>query len=100
LARDQLANGVDVVAECVNPLKLTRDAWRAIGPRVLEIELVCSEPGEHRARVEGRVADIAGLRLPTWQDVVEREYVGSSAVVASPDTGLKPFDPAVRSQAA
>jgi len=46
------------------------------------------------------VADIAGLRLPTWQDVVEREYVGSSAVVASPDTGLKPFDPAVRSQAA
>ncbi|KDN22131.1 AAA family ATPase [Amycolatopsis rifamycinica] len=74
LARDQLANGVDVVAECVNPLKITRDAWRAVGTRVLEVELVCSDPAEHRARVEGRVADIPGLRLPSWRDVVEREY--------------------------
>lgn len=74
LARDQLANGVDVVAECVNPLKITRDAWRAVGPRVLEVELVCSDPAEHRARVEGRTADIVGLALPTWRDVVEREY--------------------------
>ncbi|MBE8516945.1 AAA family ATPase [Amycolatopsis sp. H6(2020)] len=74
LARDQLANGVDVVAECVNPLKITRDAWRAAGTRVLEVELVCSDPVEHRARVEGRVADIPGLRLPSWRDVVEREY--------------------------
>ena len=74
LAREQLANGVDVVAECVNPLKITRDAWRAGGSRVLEVELVCSDPGEHRARVEGRSTDIAGLRLPTWREVVEREY--------------------------
>ncbi|WP_410592910.1 AAA family ATPase [Amycolatopsis sp. lyj-23] len=74
LARDQLANGVDVVAECVNPLKLTRDAWRATGPRVLEVELVCSDPEAHRARVEGRAADIPGLVLPTWREVVERVY--------------------------
>ncbi|MFJ9782930.1 AAA family ATPase [Amycolatopsis sp. NPDC101161] len=74
LARDQLANGVDVVVECVNPLRLTRDAWRAVGSRVLEVELVCSDPREHRARVEGRTADIPGLALPTWRDVVEREY--------------------------
>ncbi|MEV6823399.1 AAA family ATPase [Amycolatopsis sp. NPDC051102] len=76
LARDQLGNGVDVVAECVNPLKLTRDAWRAAGTGfpVLEVELVCSDPAEHRARVEGRVSDLPGLRLPTWQEVVAREY--------------------------
>ncbi|WP_244180120.1 AAA family ATPase [Amycolatopsis pretoriensis] len=74
LTRDQLANGVDVVAECVNPLRLTRNAWQAVGSRVLEVELVCSDPREHRARVEGRVADIPGLTLPTWRDVVEREY--------------------------
>ncbi|MGK3203210.1 AAA family ATPase [Amycolatopsis sp. MEPSY49] len=74
LARDQLANGVAVVAECVNPLKITREAWRAVGPRVLEVELVCSDPAEHRARVEGRTADIPGPELPTWRDVVEREY--------------------------
>ncbi|MEU5262262.1 AAA family ATPase [Amycolatopsis sp. NPDC021455] len=74
LARDQLANGVDVVAECVNPLKITRDAWRAAGSRVLEVELVCSDPRRHRARVEERAAGIPGHRLPTWRDVVEREY--------------------------
>ncbi|MDS0135812.1 MULTISPECIES: AAA family ATPase [unclassified Amycolatopsis] len=74
LARDQLANGVCVVAECVNPLAITRDAWRAVGDRVLEVELVCSDPVEHRARVEGRAGDIPGLELPTWRDVVEREY--------------------------
>ncbi|WP_410631037.1 AAA family ATPase [Amycolatopsis sp. cmx-4-83] len=76
LARDQLANGVAVVAECVNPLKLTRDAWRAAGAGfpVLEVELRCSDVVEHRARVEGRETDIPGLRLPTWRDVVAREY--------------------------
>ncbi len=74
LARDQLANGVPVVAECVNPLKITRDAWREVGTRVVEVELVCSDPAEHRARVDGRTADIPGLDLPTWRDVVEREY--------------------------
>ncbi|WP_290050247.1 AAA family ATPase [Amycolatopsis solani] len=76
LARDQLVNGVGVVAECVNPLKLTRDAWRAAGAGfpVLEVELVCGDVTEHRARVEGREADVPGLRLPTWRDVVAREY--------------------------
>jgi hypothetical protein len=28
----------------------------------------------HRRRVESRVADIAGHRLPTWQEVLERDY--------------------------
>lgn len=78
LARDQLRNGVSVVAECVNPLKITRDAWKSVGDRharwVLEVELVCSDPGEHRARVEGRVVDVPGLALPTWQQVAQREY--------------------------
>ncbi|GAA3549303.1 AAA family ATPase [Amycolatopsis ultiminotia] len=78
LARDQLAIGLPVVAECVNPLKITRDAWKNLGDRygewTLEVELVCSRPDEHRARVENRTADIDGLELPTWQQVLERHY--------------------------
>ncbi|MGV9293931.1 AAA family ATPase [Amycolatopsis sp. NPDC003676] len=78
LARDQLDLGVTVVAECVNPLKITRDAWKNAGDRhgawTLEVELVCSRPAEHRDRVENRTVDIPGLELPTWQQVVDREY--------------------------
>ena len=35
---------------------------------------MCSDKTEHRRRVESRVADIEGHELPTWQDVVERDY--------------------------
>jgi predicted kinase len=76
LARDQLGLGVTVVAECVNPLKVTRDAWRGIGTAgwMLEVELVCSDQREHRSRVERRTVDVPGLKLPTWQQVADRDY--------------------------
>ena len=41
---------------------------------VFEIEIICSDPGEHQRRVESRSADISGHRLPTWSDVIERDY--------------------------
>ena len=78
VARDQVGNGLVCVAECVNPIGPTRDAWRevALAQRVwlVEVELICSDPSRHRARVEGRVADLPGLVLPTWQQVIDREY--------------------------
>jgi predicted kinase len=78
VAADNLRAGQTVVADCVNPWPLTRDEWRAVGEGigvpVVEIEVVCSDRVEHRRRVESRVADIAGHRVPTWQDVVERDY--------------------------
>lgn len=78
LAREQLRLGVDVVAECVNPLAVTRDAWRRAaddaGAALVDVEVVCSDPGEHRRRVETRTTDVAGLVLPTWSQVREREY--------------------------
>jgi hypothetical protein len=40
------------------------------GARVLDVELVCSDAAEHRRRVESRGGD----RVPTWQDVVDRDY--------------------------
>jgi len=78
VAADNLTLGRTVVADCVNPWPLTRTAWRSVaeraGVRVLEVELVCSDEIEHRRRVESRVADIDGHELPTWKDVVERDY--------------------------
>lgn len=78
LAADNLGLGLGVVADCVNPLKITRDAWRQIAQDArtpcLEIELVCTDKTEHRHRVESRLADIPGLKLPDWQAVETREY--------------------------
>lgn len=36
--------------------------------------MVCSDEAEHRQRVESRRSDIEGLRLPTWGQVMERDY--------------------------
>jgi hypothetical protein len=62
----------------VNPWPLTRDEWRGvaeqIGVPLVEVEVVCSDQVEHRRRVESRAADIAGHRVPTWQEVVECDY--------------------------
>ena len=77
-ARDDLRGGADVLAECVNPLELTRAAWRDVacraGAHLVEVELVCSDTDVHRHRVEHRSVDIPGLPLPEWPQVVGREY--------------------------
>lgn len=78
VAEDNLRLGRMVVADCVNPWPLTRSEWRAVADRTgvpaLDVETVCSDAGEHRRRVETRATDITGHRLPTWQEVVERDY--------------------------
>jgi predicted kinase len=78
VAEDNLRVGLAVIADCVNPWPLTRDVWRSVAARagtpVLEVEIVCSDRGEHRRRVDARRADIPGHRVPTWQEVVDRDY--------------------------
>jgi predicted kinase len=78
IAADNLELGLTVVAESVNPIAITRDAWRAVGKssgvQVIEIETICSDQSEHQQRVESRAVNIQGLRLPTWKDVQNRDY--------------------------
>jgi predicted kinase len=78
IAADNLRLGLSVVADSVNPLRVTRAAWRDVAMRAkvpfVEIEVVCSNAAEHRSRVETRCTDITGLRLPTWDKVVNRAY--------------------------
>ena len=78
LAEDNLRVGRTVIVDSVNPLAVTRAYWREtaarMAVRLVEIEVVCSDRGQHRRRVESRVADIPGLVLPTWQQVLGRQY--------------------------
>lgn len=78
LAADNLRAGNIVVADSVNPLKITRDAWRQVAldaeAPFLDIEMACSDKHEHRRRVENRKPDIPGLALPDWDMVEAREY--------------------------
>lgn len=78
LAEDNLRLGGSVIADSVNPLKITRDAWRGVAERtgvpLAEVEIIRSNAEDHRRHVETRAADIQGLRLPTWVEVADREY--------------------------
>jgi len=78
VAEDNIRLGRTVIADSVNPLQITRDAWLEVGRRTkaitLEIEVTCSDSREHRSRVERRKPDIIGLRPPSWAQVISREY--------------------------
>ena len=78
VAQDNLRIGRTVIADSVNPLWLTRDAWVAVAAHAhvmaIEIEVQCSDVSEHRRRVESRTTDVPGLKLPTWNEVANREY--------------------------
>jgi predicted kinase len=78
VAEDCLRQGHTVVAESVNPIAITRSAWRDVadtaGVDHIEVEVVCSDPVEHERRATTRTVDIPDLRLPTWQDIQGREY--------------------------
>ncbi|TYP72013.1 AAA family ATPase [Paenibacillus methanolicus] len=78
LASHNLRLGLPVVAETVNPIRETRQAWRDVAESLdipyLEIEVICSDEEEHKNRVETRVIDIPGFAPPTWAEVKRRHY--------------------------
>jgi predicted kinase len=78
ITEDNLRLGRIVVADSVNPWPLTRSEWRAVAERscvpAIDVEIVCSDTHEHQRRVEACAADIVGHILPTWQEVVDRDY--------------------------
>ena len=78
IASDNLRLGVSVVADCCNPIELTRREWEEVAREAradyVNIEVICSDAREHRRRAESRVAEVAGLKLPTWSDIANREY--------------------------
>ncbi len=78
VAAANLNLGLPVVADSVNPIFITRRAWREVardaGAAILEVEVTCTDPVEHRRRVETRTVDVPDLILPTWAEVTGRDY--------------------------
>lgn len=66
------------MADSVNPLAVTREAWRGVARagsgEYLEVEVICSDRAEHQRRASMRVSDVPGFQLPVWLDIVSREY--------------------------
>ncbi|RKN79029.1 AAA family ATPase [Paenibacillus ginsengarvi] len=78
MAKQNLRLGLDVIADTVNPIRITREAWRGVAESLdipfVEIEVICSDENEHRHRVTTRKTDIPGFTLPTWEKVKNRHY--------------------------
>lgn len=73
LAEENLRLGNVVVADAVNPVALTRDAWRLIAERcgvgILEVHVAFSDAAEHQRRIEARPT---GTRASSWPEVSAR----------------------------
>jgi predicted kinase len=71
VAADNLRLGRTVIADCVNPLAVSRTAWRAVAAAVpvAAVEIICSDADEHWRRVETRSLDVPGLVPPTWAEI-------------------------------
>ena len=78
VAWDNLSLGHSVIADSCNPVELTRQEWNEVAVKAnaefINIEIICSDKGEHKRRVETRISEVIGLVLPTWEHVEDREY--------------------------
>ncbi|MDO9345812.1 AAA family ATPase [Pseudomonas pergaminensis] len=99
LALSNLQVGHTVVADCVNPVRESREAWKAVAAAakvvLLDILVTCSDQEEHQRRVETRTGDIPGLIPPTWQSVLAHEYEAWESVPLEIDTALMTPEQAV-----
>ena len=75
LAADNLQLGGTVVADAVNPISVTREAWRNVaknlGVPFVDVLLICSDSVEHRNRVEARSP---GTRGSDWTEIQDRLF--------------------------
>lgn len=99
LALSNLQLGHRVIVDGVNPVAESREAWRATaleaGVKQVDIQIVCSEAGEHQRRVESRKADIQGLTPPDWASVLRHDYEPWDEAPFTLDTALVTADEAV-----
>jgi len=100
ITSDNLKIGNSVVADQCNPIELTRKEWNDVAIRndcdFVNIEIVCSDADEHKKRSENRVSDIETLKLPTWKEIVERDYEPWSVDHITIDTANRSIDECVK----
>jgi predicted kinase len=78
IAEDNLKIGNNVISDQCNPIKLTREEWNNVALKnnckYINIEIICSDKIEHKNRIEKRKTEIDNLKLPTWEEIIKREY--------------------------
>lgn len=78
IASDNLIAGNSVIADCCNPVKLTRDEWEKVAndnkTEFINIEIICSNKEKHYHQYKNRINDIKNLMLPDWVEILKREY--------------------------
>lgn len=100
IAKDNLLLGMNVVADCCNPITLTRDEWKNIAHNtnsfLINIEIVCSDKEEHHRRVFNRISEIENLKLPNWEAISEYHYENWTENRIQIDTSHKTIEECVR----
>lgn len=78
LAEENLNLGHSVIIDCVNPIHETRKMFLNLAQRtnavLFQFELKTHDLNLHRKRVEERKVDIPNQKLPSWNDVLARDY--------------------------
>ena len=76
VAATQLRNGLVVIADAANYLEVGREIWRVTadeaGVAIKTIDVTCSDPDEHRRRLESRSRGLDAYPETTWVDVMRR----------------------------
>lgn len=89
VAREHLRLRRDAVIDAVNGVEPARAMWRQLAEECdadrFVIEVKCSDPDEHRRRVESRAFATPPLPSPTWEEVLQREYVAWNEPVLTVD---------------
>ena len=100
LASDNLTQGLNVIGDSCNSVTESRIEWEQTAiksnAQYINIEIICSDPIEHKSRVESRNTPIKGLTLPTWEKVKVREYQPWDSKVISIDTAGQILDQSIK----
>lgn len=90
MAKRALLQGFDVIADCVNPIELARDAWDEVATEAKAehhtVAIHCSDEAKHKHRVDTRVVDLEGWQPPTWEQVSKRKMTPFDSEMISLDT--------------
>jgi len=98
LAADNLRLGNTILADTVNSISITRNAFREVAAetqrRCLEVEIVCSDSETHRRRAETRLSTSEGQHSPTWAEIQGRSFEPWQADLRL-DTSVMPIEECV-----
>lgn len=77
VATSNLDLGHIVVADCVNPIAVTRNAWASVAmgckATLVQVNVICSDVQVHCRRVEQRLMERPMQGLPDWDSVRARQ---------------------------